>query len=46
MVEVLDAEPLLTGGVVERWAERPVTKFERKGIAAGRDITDLAYVRT
>jgi tRNA (guanine-N7-)-methyltransferase len=46
MVEVLDAEPLLAGGAVERWAERPVTKFERKGIAAGREITDLAYVRT
>jgi len=45
MVEVLDAEPLLAGGVVDRWAERPVTKFERKGVAAGRDITDLAYVR-
>jgi tRNA (guanine-N7-)-methyltransferase len=45
MVEVLDAEPLLEGGVVERWAERPVTKFERKGIAAGREITDLAYRR-
>lgn len=45
MVEVLDAEPMLEGGVVERWAERPVTKFERKGIAAGRAITDLAYRR-
>ena len=45
MVEVLDAEPLLTGGVVPRWDERPVTKFERKGLAAGRTITDLAYVR-
>ncbi len=45
MVEVLDAEPLLTGGVVDRWDERPVTKFERKGIAVDRDITDLAYVR-
>lgn len=43
--EVLDAEPLLEGGVVERWEGRPVTKFERKGIAAGRAITDLAYVR-
>ena len=43
MVEVLDAEPLLEGGVVERWSERPVTKFERKGLAAGRSITDLAY---
>jgi tRNA (guanine-N7-)-methyltransferase len=46
MVEVLDAEPLLEGGVVERWADRPVTKFERKGLAAGRSVTDLAYVRT
>ena len=45
MREVLDAQPLLSGGQVERWAERPVTKFERKGIAAGRTITDLAYVR-
>ncbi|MBZ5739603.1 tRNA (guanosine(46)-N7)-methyltransferase TrmB [Nocardioides mangrovi] len=46
MVEVLDAEPLLEGGVVERWAERPVTRFERKGLAAGRTITDLLYRRT
>ena len=45
MVEVLDAEPLLEGGVVDRWAERPVTKFERKGIAKERAITDLAYRR-
>ena len=45
MVEVLDAEPLLSGGVVPRWEERPVTKFERKGLAAGRTITDLTYVR-
>src|SRR3954468_9608583 len=45
MVEVLDAEPLLDGGRVERWDERPVTKFERKGLAAGREITDLRYVR-
>ncbi|MCW2844673.1 MAG: tRNA (guanine-N7)-methyltransferase [Nocardioides sp.] len=45
MVEVLDAEPLLAGGVVERWADRPVTKFERKGVEAGRAITDLAYRR-
>ncbi len=45
MVEVLDAEPALTGGVVDRWDERPVTKFERKGVAAGRSITDLCYRR-
>ncbi|NHC25448.1 tRNA (guanosine(46)-N7)-methyltransferase TrmB [Nocardioides sp. IC4_145] len=45
MLEVLDAEPLLEGGVVERWAERPVTRFERKGVEAGRAITDLCYRR-
>ena len=45
MIEVLDAEPRLEGGVVERWAERPVTKFERKGLAKDRTITDLAYRR-
>jgi tRNA (guanine-N7-)-methyltransferase len=45
MREVLDAEPGLTGGTSERWAERPVTKFERKGLAARRVIHDLAYVR-
>jgi tRNA (guanine-N7-)-methyltransferase len=45
MVEVLDAEPLLEGGVVERWADRPVTRFERKGLTAGRPTTDLAYRR-
>jgi tRNA (guanine-N7-)-methyltransferase len=46
MLAVLDAEPALAGGVVERWDERPVTKFERKGRNAGRSITDLAYTRT
>ena len=45
MRAVLDAEPALVGGPVERWAERPVTKFERKGVASGRAITDLAYRR-
>jgi len=45
MRRVLDAEPALLGGEVERWGERPVTKFERKGRAAGRPVTDLAYVR-
>jgi tRNA (guanine-N7-)-methyltransferase len=45
MRTVLDAEPSLSGGVVARWEDRPVTKFERKGIAAGRTITDLCYAR-
>jgi tRNA (guanine-N7-)-methyltransferase len=45
MRAVLDGEPALAGGEVLRWEERPVTKFERKGIEAGREITDLRYVR-
>ena len=36
MRAVLDAEPALEGGPVPRWEERPVTRFERKGIDAGR----------
>ena len=45
MAAVLDAEPLLSGGVVERWADRPLTRFERRGLDAGRPVTDLAYRR-
>ncbi|MCW2754148.1 MAG: tRNA ((46)-N(7))-methyltransferase TrmB [Marmoricola sp.] len=44
MLTVLDAEPGLVGGRCERWSDRPVTKFERKGVAVGREIVDLRYV--
>ena len=43
--EVLDGEPLLEGGEVERWAERPMTKFERRGLAEGRPVADFCYRR-
>lgn len=46
MRAVLDATPGLVGGPVARWVDRPVTKFERKGVDAGRTITDLLYTRT
>jgi tRNA (guanine-N7-)-methyltransferase len=46
MQAVLDAEPGLSGGRTDRWAERPVTRFERKGLAAGRTIVDLTYRRS
>ena len=46
MVEVLDAEALLDGGVVARWEDRPVTRFERKGLEVGRPPTDLVYRRS
>jgi tRNA (guanine-N7-)-methyltransferase len=45
VLDVLGAEPSLSGGVTPRWAERPVTKFERRGIAEGRPITDFCYTR-
>lgn len=45
MREVLDAEPGLRGGVVPRYADRPPTRFERRGIAEGRPVVDLAYTR-
>jgi tRNA (guanine-N7-)-methyltransferase len=48
MVEVLGAEPLLEnvhGGPAPRWDERPLTRFERRGLDAGRPVTDLTYRR-
>lgn len=35
----------LVGGVVERPVWRPETRYERKGLAAGRSVTDLLYHR-
>jgi tRNA (guanine-N7-)-methyltransferase len=46
MRRVLDAEPLLSGGLTERYADRPLTRFERRGIAAGRPVTDLRYIKS
>ena len=48
MVDVLDTEPLLENvhaGPAPRWADRPLTRFERRGLDAGRSITDLTYRR-
>jgi len=48
MRAVLDEVPELDNvydGPAPRWAERPVTRFERRGIRAGHRIVDLAYRR-
>ncbi len=45
MIEVLEADELLQGGVVPRPAHRPITKFEQRALDAGRPITDLIYVK-
>lgn len=49
MREHLDAHPGLDNvhrGWAPRLAERPVTKYEAKGLAAGRHVYDLTYRRT
>lgn len=48
MRRVLDAAPGLANvheGWAPRWDERPVTKYEARGIVAGREIRDLTYAR-
>jgi tRNA (guanine-N7-)-methyltransferase len=46
MVDALDADPMLSGGVVERPKRRPLTKFEKRGLDAGRPIIDMIYTRS
>lgn len=43
--EVLDSHPSWELASTERAPLRPMTRFERRGIEAGRDIADLAYRR-
>lgn len=48
MREVLDAHAdwqNVHDGWAPRWDDRPVTKYEARGIAAGREIFDLTYRR-
>lgn len=42
---VCAAEPRLRGGVVQRPAWRPLTRFEQRGLAEGRTPTDLIFER-
>lgn len=46
MQRVCDGEPRLEGGGVERPDERPVTRFEQRGLNEDRPPTDLRYFRT
>jgi tRNA (guanine-N7-)-methyltransferase len=39
------ADPVLVGGYAPRPDARPVTKFEQRGIAAGRTVYDLVWHR-
>jgi len=50
MRQVLDGTPALVsehpGGWAPRWADRPLTRFEQRGLDAGRAVHDLTYRRT
>lgn len=48
MLEVLSAEPLLHNdfdGFAPRPADRPVTRYERLGVARGHPVADLVFTR-
>lgn len=45
MEQVCAAEPRLRGGVIDRPDWRPLTRFEQRGLDAGRSPTDLLYTR-
>lgn len=45
VTRVCGAHPQLEGGRIDRPAERPVTRYERKARAAGRPVADLRFVR-
>lgn len=40
-VEVLTGDPALVGGVVDRPAHRPVTRFEQRGLDLGHAVVDV-----
>jgi tRNA (guanine-N7-)-methyltransferase len=45
MRSVCAGNPELAGGPVERPAWRPLTRYEQRGLDAGRTVTDLWYTR-
>jgi tRNA (guanine-N7-)-methyltransferase len=48
VLEVVDREPLLVndfGGLAPRPAHRPVTRFERQGLAKGHEVHDIVARR-
>ena len=45
VLAVCTAEPRLVGGIVERPAGRTITRFERRGLDAGRHPVDLEFTR-
>ncbi len=45
VLQLCALHPELDGGVIDRPVSRPVTRYEQKGLDAGRTVTDLVYRR-
>lgn len=45
-LECFGQDPRWRGGVVERPADRPVTRYERRALRDGRPVNDLIFTRT
>ncbi len=45
MLDVCGHNPDLVGGVIERPDHRPVSRYEKRGIEAGRAATDLWFIK-
>ena len=45
MQACLAEDPRWSGGPIERPTWRPETRYERRAVREGRDVTDLMYVR-
>lgn len=45
MQHVCDDHPLLVGGPIARPVDRPVTRYERRGVELGHRVVDLRYER-
>ena len=46
MRSVCDAHSSLDGGPIPRPVDRPLTRYEQKGIEAGHGVEDFRYSRT
>lgn len=45
IAQVLGEHPAFWGGRCPRWEQRPLTKFERRGLREGRKIADFSFAR-
>ena len=46
ILETFEAHPGFHGGIIERPRSRPITHYERRAIAEGREVVDLCFTAT